>query len=237
MKELEDQLVACMRCGLCQAVCPLFAETGREADVARGKLALLAGLAQEILKNPQGVQDHLNRCLLCGSCAANCPSGVKVLDIFIKARAILAGYMGLSPVKKAIFRGLLSKPDWFNRIMAWGAKFQGIFVKPVDDLLGSSCARFMSPLLADRHFKPLAPVPWHRQVPQLDTAPGAQASRWPSSWAASSTRSFPRWARPCSRSWSTTAWASISPPARAAAASRPCPAAIPKPSRTWSAST
>ncbi len=101
MKELEDQLVTCMRCGLCQAVCPLFAETGREADVARGKLALLDGLAQEILKNPEGVQDHLNRCLLCGSCAANCPSGVKVLDIFIKARAILAGYMGLSAVKKA----------------------------------------------------------------------------------------------------------------------------------------
>ena len=173
MTALEDQLVACMRCGLCQAVCPLFAETGREADVARGKLALLSGLAQEILKNPRGVQDHLNRCLLCGSCAANCPSGVKVLDIFIKARAILAGYMGLSPLKKVIFRGLLRQPDWFNRVMAWGAKFQGIFVKPVDDLLGSSCARFMSPLLADRHVKPLAAVPWHRQVPQLNTAPGA----------------------------------------------------------------
>jgi glycolate oxidase iron-sulfur subunit len=173
MKDLEDQLVACMRCGLCQAVCPLFAETGREADVARGKLALLDGLAQEILKNPKGVQDHLNHCLLCGSCAANCPSGVKALDIFIKARAILAGYMGLPPLKKAIFRGVLSKPDWFNRIMAWGAKFQGIFVKPVDDLLGSSCARFMSPLLADRHFKPLASVPWHRQIPKRDTVPSA----------------------------------------------------------------
>jgi glycolate oxidase iron-sulfur subunit len=173
MKELEDQLVACMRCGLCQAVCPLFGETGREADVARGKLALLDGLAQEILKNPQGVSDHLNRCLLCGSCAANCPSGVKVLDIFIKARAILTGYTGLSPLKKAVFRGLLSKPDWFNRVLAWGAKFQGIFVKPVDDLLGSSCARFMSPLLADRHFKPLAPEPWHLQVPRQNTAPGA----------------------------------------------------------------
>jgi glycolate oxidase iron-sulfur subunit len=173
MQELEDQLVACMRCGLCQAVCPLFAETGREADVARGKLALLDGLAQEILKNPQGVSDHLNRCLLCGSCAANCPSGVKVLDIFIKARAILTGYMGLSPLKKAVFRGLLRQPDWFNRVLAWGAKFQGIFVKPVDDLLGSSCARFMSPLLADRHFKALAPVPWHQQVPRQNTAPGA----------------------------------------------------------------
>jgi glycolate oxidase iron-sulfur subunit len=173
MQELDAQLVACMRCGLCQAVCPLFAETGREADVARGKLGLLDGLAREILQNPQGVLDHLNRCLLCGSCAANCPSGVKVLDIFIKARAILAGYLGLSPVKKALFRGLLSRPDWFNRILAWGAKFQGIFVKPVDDLLGSSCARFMSPLLGHRHFTPLAPIPWHAMVPRRDTAPGA----------------------------------------------------------------
>jgi len=173
MRELDDQLVSCMRCGLCQAVCPLFAQTGREADVARGKLALLSGLAQEILTNPRGIQDHLNRCLLCGSCAAFCPSGVKVLDIFIKARALLAGYLGLSPVKKVIFRRLLSQPAWFNRILAWGAKFQGMFVRPVDDLLGSSCARFMSPLLSDRHFKALAPVPWHVQVPRRDTAPGA----------------------------------------------------------------
>ena len=45
MAKLEGQLVSCRRCGLCQAVCPLFAQTGREADVARGKLALLSGLA------------------------------------------------------------------------------------------------------------------------------------------------------------------------------------------------
>jgi len=177
MKELDDQLVACMRCGLCQAVCPLFAETGREADVARGKLALLDGLAQQLFQNPAGVQNRLTRCLLCGSCAANCPSGVKVLDIFIKARAILAGYMGLPPLKKAIFRGLLSKPDFFNTILAWGAKFQGIFVKPVDDLLGSSCSRFLSPLLRERHFKPLAAVPWHRQLPSLNTNPGVSGQK------------------------------------------------------------
>jgi glycolate oxidase iron-sulfur subunit len=177
MKELEEQLVVCMRCGLCQAVCPLFAETGREADVARGKLALLDGLLKEILQNAGGVQDHLSRCLLCGSCAANCPSGVKVLDIFVKARAILAGYLGLSPVKKAVFRHLLAKPGTFNRILAWGAKFQGFFIKPVDDLLGASCARFMSPLLKDRRLKPLAPVPWHRQVGPLNTATGASGLR------------------------------------------------------------
>lgn len=172
VQELEDQLVACMRCGLCQAVCPLFAETGREADVARGKLALLDGLARELFQNPQGVQDRLNRCLLCGACAANCPSGVKVLDIFIKARAILAGYLGLPPWKKALFRRVLSNTEFFNRILGWGARFQGIFIKPVDDLLGSSCSRFLSPLFQGRHFTPLAATPLHRRVPALNTPPG-----------------------------------------------------------------
>jgi glycolate oxidase iron-sulfur subunit len=171
---LEDQLAVCMRCGLCQSVCPLFAETGREADVARGKLALLDCLSQQMFKDPQGVSERLHRCLLCGSCAANCPSGVRALDIFIKARAILSGFMGLSPVRKLIFRGLLAKPKLFNQLLNLGAGVQGIFVKPVDDLLGSSCSRFLSPVLRGRHFKPLAAVPFHKQVPSLDipAAPG-----------------------------------------------------------------
>ncbi|NTW36113.1 MAG: (Fe-S)-binding protein, partial [Syntrophobacteraceae bacterium] len=111
MKELEEQMIVCMRCGMCQAVCPVFAETGRESDVARGKLALLDGLVREMFSDPRGVQDRLMRCLLCGSCAANCPSGVKVLDIFLKARAILAGCRGMHPLKQAVFRGMLSRPE------------------------------------------------------------------------------------------------------------------------------
>jgi glycolate oxidase iron-sulfur subunit len=67
MKELETSLSICNRCGMCQAVCPLFLETGREADLARGKLALLDGLIQEMFKNPDGVAERLNRCALCGS--------------------------------------------------------------------------------------------------------------------------------------------------------------------------
>ena len=109
MKELEDQLVVCMRCGMCQSVCPLYEQTGREADVARGKLALLDGLMNEMFKDPEGVYERLNKCLLCGSCAANCPSGVSVLEIFMKARAILTGYMGLPPAKKLVLRGMLAR--------------------------------------------------------------------------------------------------------------------------------
>ncbi|MEJ2656738.1 MAG: (Fe-S)-binding protein [Desulfobacterales bacterium] len=172
MRELEDQLTVCMRCGMCQAVCPLFAETGREADVARGKLALLDGLLQKMFKDPKGVYERLNRCLLCGSCAANCPSGVSVLEIFIKARAILTGFMGLSPSKKLVLRGMLSRPEMFDRLAEWGSRFQKIFTKPVNDVIGTSCARFVSPLIGKRHFVPLAKMPFHRRMPSLNTPKG-----------------------------------------------------------------
>ena len=174
--ELEEQLLACMRCGFCQSVCPLYGQTGREADVARGKLALLDGLASEILKDPKAVQERLERCLLCGSCAANCPSGVKVTDIFLKARAILSGYLGLSPAKKLIFRQILARPALFDKILSLAPRFERVMAKPMDELLDTSCARFMPPL-GQRHFKRLARIPLHRQVAELHTAPGASGIR------------------------------------------------------------
>ena len=166
MGQLEDQLARCMRCGLCQSVCPLYAQTGREADVARGKLALLDGLAKQLLEDPQGAKDRVERCLLCGSCAANCPSGVSALEIFLKARAILSGYKGLSPVKRAVFRGMLARPALFHRLTALAPKLQGIFGRPANDLLGTSCARLEWPL-GKRHFPRLAGQPFHVESPAL----------------------------------------------------------------------
>ena len=176
-KELDDQLVGCMRCGMCQAVCPVFGQSMRETDVARGKLALLDGLASEMLKDPEGVNEALNRCLLCGTCQANCPSGVSVMDIFLKARAIMTGYFGLSPVKQAIFRGMLKNPRLFNALTDIGSKFQGLFTKRADELLGSSCARFNAPVIGDRHFTALADKPLHKTVPELDTPAGKSGLR------------------------------------------------------------
>ncbi|MFH1984233.1 MAG: (Fe-S)-binding protein [Pseudomonadota bacterium] len=177
MRELEEQLVVCMRCGMCQSVCPVYEQTGREADVARGKLALLAGLMTKIFDDPEGTLERLNKCLLCGSCAANCPSGVDTLGIFLKARAILTAAMGLSAPKKAILRGLLAHPALFDRLTEWGAVFQKVFTRPVNDVIGTSCARFMSPLIGERHFRPLAETPFHRQVPAMNQPTGNSGRR------------------------------------------------------------
>jgi len=173
VKELEDQTIVCMRCGLCQSVCPVFAETGRESDVARGELALLDGLAREMLRQPAQAGQRLNKCLLCGSCAANCPSGVNVLEIFMKARAILAAYQGLPAAKRLILEKMLAHPRAFDRILEWGARFQNLVSRPVSKTLGTSCARVASPLIGNRHFVPLAPQPFHKQLASLDTEKGA----------------------------------------------------------------
>ena len=172
MKELKDQLALCNRCGTCQSVCPLFVQTGLEADVARGKLALLDGLLQEMFKNPEGVYDRLDRCLLCGSCAAACPSGVKVLDIFIKARVILTTYIGLPWTKKIILRKILSHPRTFDRLIQWSSKFQKLFFRPVNDTLKTSCGRFLPFVFSKRHIVSLAPEPFHCHIPSLNTKPG-----------------------------------------------------------------
>ncbi|MBW2072410.1 MAG: (Fe-S)-binding protein, partial [Deltaproteobacteria bacterium] len=47
-----------------------------------------------------------------------------------------------------------------------------LFTRRVNDTVGTSCARFVSPLLADRHFKPLATEPFHRRMPSLNSEPG-----------------------------------------------------------------
>lgn len=129
LMKLDDKLADCMRCGLCQAVCPVFGVTHKEADVSRGKLALLDNLAHKMIEDADAVEEKLNRCLLCGSCQANCPSGVSILEIFMEARQALAEYRGLNPVKKLVFRELLTHPQLFSAMMRTAAPFQGIVMR------------------------------------------------------------------------------------------------------------
>jgi len=109
VRELEDQLAVCTRCGMCQANCPVFLQTRKEPDVSRGKLVLINGLIDQMFEDPKGVNDRLQRCLLCGSCSYGCPSNVNTVEIFLKTRAIIAQYLGLPFSKKILFKKILFK--------------------------------------------------------------------------------------------------------------------------------
>jgi glycolate oxidase iron-sulfur subunit len=175
--ELDDQLVGCMRCGFCMSVCPVYGATMKEADVTRGKIALLENLAHEMTADSRGVGEKLNRCLLCGSCQANCPSGVKIMDIFLRARSIVTGYMGLTPVKRFLFRALLVRPKLFNGLLDLSGKFQGLFLKDASKAMGTSCAPLLTSFIGDRHFPSLAKESFHSKVASLDIPAGKSGLR------------------------------------------------------------
>lgn len=170
MRTLEQKVAQCIRCGMCQAVCPVYASTGNEKDVARGKLMLLDGLMHEMFENPDGVSERLNHCLLCGSCEAGCPRNVSTLEIFLTARSIITEYKGLSPAKKIIFRKVMANPDLFNRFFEWGFKCQRMFIKPNDIEADSSCSQLFSPVLSQRRIVPLASTPFHKMNISLGAA-------------------------------------------------------------------
>ena len=165
---LDDKITACMKCGLCQAVCPMFGATGMEADVARGKLALISNLAHEMIQDPEAVADKLGRCLLCGSCQASCPPGVQIMDVFMEAREVVNAYIGLHPIKKMVFRTVLAKPSLFNFAMRVGAPMQSLVFRDSKDAQGTVCAPMLNFMLGDRHIRPLAKTPLHARYGSID---------------------------------------------------------------------
>ncbi len=156
MQNIEQELSMCVRCGMCQAACPIYMETRNEVDVARGKLAILDGISSGLLNNPEEISKRLQRCLLCGSCMTGCPRGVETLYIFIKARIILAEYQGLSLLEKLIFRMVLSNPRKFKIILNWIASLQKLVLKEANSFHETSDFTINIPFIQKRYITPLA---------------------------------------------------------------------------------
>ena len=167
LMKLDDKLADCMRCGLCQAVCPVFGVTHKEGDVTRGKLALLDNLAHKIIQDPDAVEERLNRCLLCGSCQANCPSGVSIMEIFVEARQALVDYRGLNPIKKLVFRELLTHPQLFSAAMRTAAPFQGLVMRQQG--AKTYDMPLLSKLVGSRHIAKLPAKSLHAKYGDLHT--------------------------------------------------------------------
>ena len=168
VRKLEKEIAVCTSCGMCQANCPLFAQTHKEADVSRGKLVLIKGLFQEMFEDAKGVDQRLQKCLLCGSCAHGCPSNVNTLEIFLKARAIIAQYQKMPFFQKNIFKNYLSHPEIFNEIISKLAPFQKLLFKKEKNLQGTSCARFASPVLRNRHIIPVKNISFNKTLKGQD---------------------------------------------------------------------
>jgi len=172
VRQLERQVDVCTRCGMCQAVCPVYGVTGNEADVARGKLSLISGLIRDMFADPDGVYDRLERCLLCGACAAECPRGVDAMAVFLKTRALIREFRGLPVYEKVLFRRILGVPGRFDRMADWAARCQHLVSTPVPAAPPES--PLISPLFIGRQLPPLSAVPFRKKVQNHNLSSGGE---------------------------------------------------------------
>ena len=81
-----DDLFNCSRCGTCMSFCPVYKNTKDEAVSPRGKLSLIEAISQEKLDFTDAVSDKIYTCTMCSYCESECPSGVKVSELFGEMR-------------------------------------------------------------------------------------------------------------------------------------------------------
>lgn len=77
----------CVKCGLCLPHCPTYALVGMEAESPRGRIALMANLAEN--PSQSGPFRHLDSCLGCRRCEAVCPTNTAYEQLLLQTRAVL----------------------------------------------------------------------------------------------------------------------------------------------------
>ena len=87
LKDFKDEVHSCSKCGLCQAVCPIYKITGNDCTVSRGHFIMLRGVINGELKMTRNINRYLELCLKCGACTKFCPSGIDVVDIVAMAKS------------------------------------------------------------------------------------------------------------------------------------------------------
>lgn len=108
-------LQQCMHCGMCLPTCPTYAETGRERNSPRGRIALMRAVADGELDITRGFADEMSYCLGCLACTTACPAGVDYTTLFEAARAhVEESGVNATPARNLLravtLRGLFTRP-------------------------------------------------------------------------------------------------------------------------------
>jgi glycolate oxidase iron-sulfur subunit len=85
----EDQLVACVACGLCLPHCPTYRATGLETLSPRGRIAAMRAVELEGAPVGPAFVRSMETCVQCRGCEAACPSGVPFGRLIEGTRAAL----------------------------------------------------------------------------------------------------------------------------------------------------
>ena len=159
---METDLNRCNRCGQCMSVCPVYQATFREADVARGKLALLESIETGNMRWSDRLGEILSRCLLCGACAQVCASNVKTTLMIQSGRQQLFELEKRGKSQGALLRSVREGRLTARALLKGGALLQALVCKKIPETSGLHL-RFPLSFFTERSTVP--PLAW---TPFLD---------------------------------------------------------------------
>ena len=100
---LRTGLDACVHCGFCLPACPTYLALEDENDSPRGRILLMAALADGAVRaDDPDVTRHLDQCLGCRGCETACPSGVPYGALLEESRARLIVARPLPAIARAV---------------------------------------------------------------------------------------------------------------------------------------
>jgi glycolate oxidase iron-sulfur subunit len=85
----EDELVACVACGLCLPHCPTYRVTGLETASPRGRIAAMQAVDLHGAPIDATFERYMEECVQCRGCEAACPSSVQFGHLMEGAREAL----------------------------------------------------------------------------------------------------------------------------------------------------
>ena len=119
----ENELVACVACGLCLPHCPTYRVTGRESASPRGRIAAMQAVQLYDAPIDAVFEQYMEECVQCRGCEAACPSGVPFGHLMEGARDALghAGARGSRMRRVAEWFGyrLVLPRHWLLRMLSW----------------------------------------------------------------------------------------------------------------------
>jgi glycolate oxidase iron-sulfur subunit len=120
-----DNLLACVKCGLCHSVCPTYATDAIEIQSPRGRVQLIRAVDEGHLALTDVVAEHMYHCLDCRACQTVCPSGVLVGEQAVRMRAMVEERRSQHWLKRLILERLMTRPErlelamWPLRLYQW----------------------------------------------------------------------------------------------------------------------
>jgi heterodisulfide reductase subunit D len=91
---LRHESLICAQCGACRDVCPAFRQLGWESSSPRGRMSVVKDLTTKKPGVSAATDEQVRtlcQCTMCGACREICAARINTTDLWLEARAALAG--------------------------------------------------------------------------------------------------------------------------------------------------